>query len=165
LKKILRNKRTAVIWFAFLVVLAVRSSGDPASMSCRSDEVFVAGECTQVVHLSSRLVIAATDSVSVGDVYLSRGQDYRVDYAEGIIYLRAAPAPGESILVHYTHLPVDIKPTYCLRQVERNTYVDAEIDHAAPGRTDMQHPYDIRASGSKTICASTNRSTSLSAAR
>jgi hypothetical protein len=150
-----RNRTVEVIGMVLVVLLAGRASGEPVSVSCRAREAFEAGESTCVIHLSHRLVIADSDSLELGGKVLVRDLDYRMDYAQGIIYLKAPPVPGDSIAVCYAHLPAGMKPTYCLRSVARNSVVEAEVCDAGSRRVEKSGAHDIKASGSKSVSIET----------
>jgi hypothetical protein len=140
---------------AVLLLVAGRASGDPVIASCRTREVFQAGKSTGVVHLAHRLVIAESDSIEVAGRGLMRNVDYRMDYAEGIVYLKVTPLPGDSVAVAYRHLPGGIQPSYCLRPVARNSIVETEVSDEGRRRAQRPGTHDIRASGSKSVSIET----------
>ncbi len=138
-----------------LVVLVGTAIGGPVSISCRRTEAFTAEESQHVLHLSHRLVVALSDSVFAGGETLVRGEDYRMDYAEGMVYLNRALAGGDSVHVCYAYLPPGLKPSYCLRPVGRK--LDMEMDRPDSDGPPIrrQRSYDIKASGSKTVSIET----------
>jgi hypothetical protein len=51
--------------------------------------------------LGSPFVLAGSDSIAVGDHLLVRDEDYAINYDKGIIYLAAAPKPGDTLTAHF----------------------------------------------------------------
>ncbi len=155
MERVLRNKHIGILCLGILVVLVGTAVGKPVSISCRRAEAFAAGGSSQVFHLSHRLVIALSDSVFVGGDLLVRDDDYRMDYAEGMIYLHRALARGDSVYVRYACLPPGLKPSYCLRPVGRK--LDMDTEYPDPDGPPIRRPrsYGIKASGSKTVSVET----------
>jgi hypothetical protein len=155
LEKSARSRQTWLLCLGILVLLHGTAAGGPVSITCRSREAFAAAESLRVVHLSQRFVIAASDSVSLGQVLLARDKDYRMDYAEGMVYLLRSPAGEDSLFVSYAHLPPGLKPSYCLRPVGRRLDAGAECSDQDTPPVGRPRSYDLKASGSKTISVET----------
>jgi len=155
LEKFLQNKRTCFLCLGLLAALIGCASGGPVTISGLQADSFAVGESLHVYHLSNRFVIATSDSVTAGTEHLVRGRDYRMDYAEGIVYIKRMLDPKDSIRVHYACLPSGLQPTYCLRPVGRNLDVNSDYRDPVLPAARRERSYDLKASGSKTISVET----------
>jgi hypothetical protein len=146
-----RNKLTWLLVIATGAVLAGHAGAGEIGVSCRRQEMGCPGRGPGAIHLPDRMVIAASDSLFVGDSLLVRDRDYRMDYAEGTVYLHGSLPDSTCVVVKYSVFPFMLKPAYALRTVKETRAGPSSIVRAEPFRAEREKSYDLRASGSKTV--------------
>ena len=151
----MQNRRAYGLYLGLLAVLIGSARGTPVTISCRQADAFAVEESLRVYHLSNRLVFASSDSVTSGSEPLMRDRDYRIDYAEGIIYIKRVLDSEDSLYVRYACLPSRLEPTYCLRPVGRKLDTDSESRDREMPAVGRERSYNLKASGSKTISVET----------
>jgi hypothetical protein len=138
-----------------LVLGAALFSGalaDEVKVSCRQDEVFrAAASPIDRVYLSDHPVIGASEAVTLDGIPLVRGDGYRIDYGQGIVYLVGDAAPGSTVEVSYSVMPLMLKPAYQLRTFEPSAGASPEKPAVALPLKPKTSSYKLKASGSKVI--------------
>jgi hypothetical protein len=137
---------------AIVLAAACAATAEGVTVSCRHYEVFSAGDTPlSVVYLLGRPVVPSSETVTVGGKTLVHGGDYWMDNSQGVVYLAAGAAAGSAVTVSYMVLPFTLKTSYDLGVVEAPA-VGAAEPTKPPARTpERRSPYDLRASGSKTV--------------
>jgi len=134
------------------VALASGVWADEIIVSCRQDEVFrAAASPIDRVYLSNHPVVRASEAVVLDGIPLIRGDGYRIDYGQGIVYLAGDAASGSTVRVSYSVMPLRLKPAYQLRTFERPAGAGPETPGTAPAIQLKPSPYRLKASGSKVI--------------
>ncbi|HVP57463.1 MAG TPA: hypothetical protein VMU02_05155, partial [bacterium] len=135
---------------AIAVVSAARAS--EVRVSCRRAEVFQSTTLPmERVYLSDHPIVSASDAVAVDSTALIRGDGYRIDYSQGIVYLVESAPPGSTVRVTYRVLPFVLKPAYQLRTLEPSTGTVGDAAAAPVPFKLKPSSYNLKASGSKII--------------
>jgi hypothetical protein len=150
---------------ALLAAVAVLSLGlGPAhggaggiSVSRQREEVACADDSPMhVAHLSERLVVASSDTVYIDGELLTRGEDYWLDYAEGIVYIKDGAMPGQCVRILYSVFPLRLKPSYSLRAIDRERRSQIVKPESKFAVKEEPRDYDLTASGFKTLSLETS---------
>jgi hypothetical protein len=128
--------------------------GLPRRTACE-ERSFVLGQGQTRIELERSFIIPGSDSITIDGRPLERGAAYRFNALKGTIVLVDPAEGGELLVVRFTRYPLPFSPVFASRVPEgsRKLRVTAPGRLEASERTDMQKPFNLRLSGSKTVGA------------
>ena len=100
-----------------LTILACSSTGG-VELSRASDTLLTKGPGPY--QLGKRFIIEDSDSVLLGDVLLTRDEDYRINYRLGLLTLKRLPSESVAVVVSYRFFPFQIGEQYYRHKIQAN---------------------------------------------